>query len=101
MVDHNKKASESYQKWYKMQSWYAKLFIILFRLRECYEGAYCDGWMDCSEYKGTLMQDLQDLSDAIEEIKVEGGMSGLAKLTKEIAEKNHRDWILLHAPNMN
>lgn len=58
--DRNKRALESYRKWYKIQSWYAKLFIMLFRLRECYEGAYCDGWMDCEEHIGYSANGMKD-----------------------------------------
>ncbi len=68
MEPREKKAIESCQKWYKTQSWFGKLFIRLLHLEDVYEGAYCDGWIDCdSQVSG----ELQELVEEVKEMKRE------------------------------
>lgn len=63
------KSVESRKVWYAKQTWFNRLLIRWLKLDDVYEGAYCDGWLDCNDHSA---KDLQDLVDAVEEIKEEG-----------------------------
>jgi hypothetical protein len=81
LMEHiEKKAIESREKWYKAQPWYLRLIIIFFNLEEVYEGAYCDGWVDCCSHSGCSISDLQELKDIVEDLKRESGPVALLSM---------------------
>jgi hypothetical protein len=71
MEPHELKARKSLLLWYAKQTWFNRLLIRWLKLDDVYKGAYCDGWMDCEAEEGCSIHKLQDLMDAVDEIKME------------------------------